>query len=784
MTIINSQRLSMHLIRHDASILDLKTNHKARNDLMNKITHTNNLKNFKSLCSALVVGLRDRYSNDGSNLKNIKFFNHLDNAGAIEINVDDVHYALQTLVNPTCTTENAKCLIALCTHRHATFSRVCSYPRTLNDLFKVLGISTDTDEMMQIKFDLDNQIKNKIFDKLKMPLPILPTRILPKTKIEKLQMLNHIDKTGKMPIIKNIIKKEKHVKFEDDMILEIGKNFENNFIHNVDYNNSYSTRSSSPKSFKAVNNVIIKTPINKVQIIDKALNDNLIDENIVDKIQNETSSLNILQSQQHVEKDINPLLEADELRDNLQNKINDDIIVENITEQYQKDNSNNDINLGFPVIPCADNAEKSAWDIKNNVQPKEESILNETPKKIELALHEINQQINNIDEASNLEQGIEYVINLNKSEPILEEKASAINADYLQSKKEMIKTCQNVIQEIKEDETILSQQVNVDEISHFEREMTASQFNKNSEKFISDELEDNNIIKNIYLGGDVYGKNFSNMAFPENYQHQWKTEEISNFIKEIIINNNSYVTTYNVLHAIQSINDDEQKKRFWLNFKDAIHKYAITHNFQKYFISQPKSSYSLLDLYEAFIFNNVIIKITSEKLDFNKTHLSNKCVLSYDLAIIERIFLTIIKYEIPSLFGFIKKNIMQEYVMDELMTFQSINFEIQKNSIQKNIQHLISYMRRSLLERPDEHNENEILFAPREYERYTKGIMYPEKILTKNHILDSWNSFIINLINKSNEKYVSDSIEMTQLRVALLKYKFQSFEDLLHKPLI
>jgi uncharacterized protein YjbI with pentapeptide repeats len=137
--------ISGHKVRHSdiikkkkEKIKNLKTYFSNNNDDDSK----EKKHQFLELCEYLVRGLRDRYSGNKyeNGNKKLLFFSHLNREkGTIKISISGVLTRLKD-INNNFTEEDAKKVIALCTHRHTSFSRLESYPKTLKNILKELNI--------------------------------------------------------------------------------------------------------------------------------------------------------------------------------------------------------------------------------------------------------------------------------------------------------------------------------------------------------------------------------------------------------------------------------------------------------------------------------------------------------------------------------------------------------------------------------------------------------------------------------------------------------------------
>ena len=163
----NDQLLSGYVIRHSPNIIECKestTKIESLQKLINQLDETQKNK-FKELCDHLVIGLRDRYSgcqdtNGGKDLKLPSSGYKRTKDGNIRITVAGLEKYLKEEIKCNGLDSHANTILSLCTHRHTTITSVLSYPKTLKKLFSNLKIDINTNDLSNIKDQVD---QNKIY---------------------------------------------------------------------------------------------------------------------------------------------------------------------------------------------------------------------------------------------------------------------------------------------------------------------------------------------------------------------------------------------------------------------------------------------------------------------------------------------------------------------------------------------------------------------------------------------------------------------------------------------
>ena len=159
----HSLRHSGHSLRHshNIQITKLKSDTAKQKELIEKIGESNGI-DFKKICNLLVIGLRDRYS--GSNNSDSKYFNTFRINGNIRITTEGLKTLLNTKIpGKPFTDDDCHLILALCTHRHTSFSSVESYPSNLANILKSLRASLDKEDLLDLKNQL-NQNVNRLGD--------------------------------------------------------------------------------------------------------------------------------------------------------------------------------------------------------------------------------------------------------------------------------------------------------------------------------------------------------------------------------------------------------------------------------------------------------------------------------------------------------------------------------------------------------------------------------------------------------------------------------------------
>ena len=106
-----------------------------------------------------MIGLRDRYSGSLDSGKKIHYFNTSNTNGNLKITTE----GLKTLLNKKIpgkefTDKDCELILALCVHRHTTLSSVASYPSNLANMFSDMGLSTDKQDLIALKNQLNQNV--------------------------------------------------------------------------------------------------------------------------------------------------------------------------------------------------------------------------------------------------------------------------------------------------------------------------------------------------------------------------------------------------------------------------------------------------------------------------------------------------------------------------------------------------------------------------------------------------------------------------------------------------
>lgn len=157
---ILSNNISAHKIRHTINFNHLKTDGEHLLRKLKELTY-DELIEFKQVCDYLVVGLRDRYSGDKdyNGNKNISYFSTKPKRGNLNINFDGVKEKLQS-ISKIFRDYDVHLLFSLCTHRHATFSKVDKYPDTLKNILMNAGLNVTCGNLTFIKNNMENAYNN------------------------------------------------------------------------------------------------------------------------------------------------------------------------------------------------------------------------------------------------------------------------------------------------------------------------------------------------------------------------------------------------------------------------------------------------------------------------------------------------------------------------------------------------------------------------------------------------------------------------------------------------
>jgi uncharacterized protein YjbI with pentapeptide repeats len=152
--------ISGHKIRHTLNFNHLKNDSEHLLNKLKELTH-DELIEFKEICDHLVIGLRDRYSGDKdyNGGKKISYFSTDKKKANLNINFDGVKNKLQS-ISKIFRDYDVQLLLALCTHRHATFSKVEAYPKTLKNIFIALNINLNHGNLLFIKNNMNNAYNN------------------------------------------------------------------------------------------------------------------------------------------------------------------------------------------------------------------------------------------------------------------------------------------------------------------------------------------------------------------------------------------------------------------------------------------------------------------------------------------------------------------------------------------------------------------------------------------------------------------------------------------------
>lgn len=147
----NMNNISSHKIRNMPNFKHLKDDSEHLLNKLKELTRDELVK-FKDLCDHLVVGLRDRYSGDqdyNSN-KKINWFSTSPTKANLNINFEGVKSMLQD-ISLTFRDYDVHLLLSLCTHRHATFSKVEKYPTKLKAILDKMNLNTNSTYLLFIK---------------------------------------------------------------------------------------------------------------------------------------------------------------------------------------------------------------------------------------------------------------------------------------------------------------------------------------------------------------------------------------------------------------------------------------------------------------------------------------------------------------------------------------------------------------------------------------------------------------------------------------------------------
>jgi uncharacterized protein YjbI with pentapeptide repeats len=146
-----NNNISGYKIRNQNNFKYLKNDSEHLLDKLKELTH-NQLIEFKQVCDYLVVGLRDRYSGDKdyNGGKKISYFSADQKKANLNISFNGVKEKLQN-ISRTFRDYDVHLILALCTHRHTTFSKVEEYPKRLKNILNALNLNVNNNNLLFIK---------------------------------------------------------------------------------------------------------------------------------------------------------------------------------------------------------------------------------------------------------------------------------------------------------------------------------------------------------------------------------------------------------------------------------------------------------------------------------------------------------------------------------------------------------------------------------------------------------------------------------------------------------